>query len=84
MVPPAEWGWRRSRLATTSEWRFSPRLTPKVADTRESWAWKTHISLLAHSGVQAEVPCSTDARGVDVVLDSLAGEFVDASLEFTA
>ena len=42
-----------------------------------------HIAELAHDRLRAEVPAATTA-GMDVVLDWLAGEFVDASLRLLA
>src|SRR5439155_1740933 len=42
---------------------------------------RTHISSSRSLEFKDEFLGSTDARGVDVVLDSLAGEFVDASLD---
>ena len=44
-----------------------------------------HIARFTQSGVRGEVPRRSPAgRGMDVVLDSLAGEFVDASLRLVA
>ena len=43
-----------------------------------------HIARFADAGVRGEVSVATGGAGVDVVLNSLAGEFTDASLRLLA
>jgi polyketide synthase 12 len=60
---------------------FATAHPDKWGALRELGIDEAHISSSRSLGFKEKFSTMTDARGMDVVLDSLAGEFVDASLD---
>jgi polyketide synthase 12 len=63
---------------------FGTASAPKWAAVRALGVDRTHLASSRTTGFEEAFRAVTGGRGVDVVLDSLAGEFVDASLRLTA
>ena len=69
------------QLAGHSAPRSSPPRAPPSGPPCARWAWTTNApGLLARPEFAEKFLDATDGRGVDVVLNSLANELVDASL----
>ena len=80
MPPPAGLAWRRCNWLGIGVQRFS-RQQARASGTRcARWALTTTISAILRRWNSTKFLATTDGAGVDVVLNSLAGEFIDASL----
>ena len=78
---PAAWGWPRWRSPGTWAWRCTPRPAPaKHATLAAMGLDAAHIASSRDAGFERAVPGRHGGAGVDIVLNSLAGELTDASL----
>ena len=81
MPPPAGLAWLRCSWRSTGAWRSMRRPARRNGTPCAAWESTTSTSRTrALSSSSSEFSAATDGEGMDVVLDCLTGEFVDASL----